>query len=302
MGTLLVCDPIADSAVEAIRAAGIPVDVRDDIEPDALAEIIGSYEGMVVRSRTKVRAPLIDRANQLKVIIRAGVGLDNIDVNYAQDKGIDVRNTPQASTNAVVELALALMFALARPVVRADTEMKSGTWAKKQLTGTELAGKTLGIVGYGRIGRSLGEKAKALGMTVIASDPYVEHEDIVPMETLLAAADYVSVHVPHTEETHNLVGADEFASMKNGAYLIQASRGGTVDEGALLAALEDGKLAGAALDVYTEEPPVKDDLRALAEHAHVVATPHIGAGTVEAKARIGDEVIKLAKAYLAPSA
>jgi phosphoglycerate dehydrogenase-like enzyme len=122
------------------------------------------------------------------------------------------------------------------------------------------------------------------------------------METLLAAADYVSVHVPHTEETHNLVGADEFASMKNGAYLIQASRGGTVDEGALLAALEDGKLAGAALDVYTEEPPVKDDLRALAEHAHVVATPHIGAGTVEAKARIGDEVIKLAKAYLAPSA
>lgn len=302
MGTLLVCDPIADSAVKAIREAGISVDVRDDIDPEGLAEIIGSYEGMVVRSRTKVRAPLIDQADQLKVIIRAGVGLDNIDVGYAQDQGIDVRNTPQASTNAVAELVIGLMFALARPVVRADIAMKEGTWAKKQLTGTELAGKTLGVIGYGRIGRAVGEKAKALGMTVLASDPYVEHEDIVPLTQLLPASDYVSIHVPHTEETHNMVGPDEFTLMKDGAYMIQASRGGTVNETALLEALEEGKLAGAAIDVYTEEPPVQPELRTLAEHPQVIATPHIGAGTVEAKARIGEEVIKLAKAYLAPSA
>jgi D-3-phosphoglycerate dehydrogenase len=302
MSTLLVCDPIADSAVEAIRAAGIPVDVRDDVTPEALSEIIGSYEGMVVRSRTKVRAPLIDHATQMKVIIRAGVGLDNIDVRYAQDKGIDVRNTPQASTNAVTELVLAMMFALARSLVRADTTMKNGTWAKKQLTGTELAGKTLGIVGYGRIGRTLGEKARALGMTVMASDPYVEHEDIVPMTTLLPASDYVSIHVPHTTETHDLLDAEAFDMMKEGAYLIQASRGGTVNEAALFTAIESGKLAGAAMDVYSEEPPERDDLRKLVEHPRVITTPHIGAGTVEAKARIGDEVVKLAKAYLAPSA
>lgn len=302
MGTLLVCDPIADSAVVAIREAGIPVDVRDDVTPDALGAIIGDYEGMVVRSRTKVRAPLIDRAAKMKVIIRAGVGLDNIDVSYAQEKGIDVRNTPEASTNAVAELVLGLMIALARALIRADVTMKDGTWAKKQLTGTELAGKTLGIVGYGRIGQTLGEKAKALGMTVMAADPYVEHEDIVPMTTLLSTADYVSIHVPHTEETHDLLDADAFERMKAGAYLIQASRGGTVNEAALLAAVERGHLAGAALDVYTEEPPAQADLRRLAEHPHVIATPHIGAGTVEAKARIGDEVVKLAKAYLAPSA
>jgi len=302
MGTLLVCDPIADSAVDAIRAAGIPVDIRDDIEPEALGEIIGSYEGMVVRSRTQVRAPLIDRATRLKVIIRAGVGLDNIDVSYAQEKGIDVRNTPEASTNAVTELVLALMLGLARSVVRADTAMKNGTWAKKQITGTELAGKTLGVVGYGRIGQRLGEKAKALGMTVQACDPYVEHEDIVPMETVLSTSDYISIHVPHTDETHNLIGEAALETVKDGTYLIQASRGGTVDEAALLAALEAGKLAGVALDVYTEEPPTGAELRSLVEHPRVIATPHIGAGTVEAKARIGDEVVKLAKAYLAPSA
>jgi D-3-phosphoglycerate dehydrogenase len=302
MGTLLVCDPIAESAVEAIRAAGINVDVRDDIEPEALGDIIGSYDGMVVRSRTKVRAPLIDRATHLKVIIRAGVGLDNIDVSYARKQGIDVRNTPEASTNAVAELVLALMLALARSVVRADTAMKNGTWAKKQLTGTELMGKTLGAVGYGRIGQRLGEKAKALGMTVQACDPYVEHEDIVSLETVLSTSDYISMHVPHIDETHNLVGAAELEMVKDGAYIIQASRGGTVDEAALLAALEAGKLAGVAMDVYSEEPPTQADLRALAEHPKVVATPHIGAGTVEAKARIGEEVIKLAKAYLAPSA
>ena len=211
-------------------------------------------------------------------------------MSYAQEKGIDVRNTPEASTNAVAELVLALMLGLARSVVRADTAMKNGTWAKKQITGTELAGKTLGVVGYGRIGQHLGEKAKALGMTVVACDPYVEHEDIVPMETVLSTSDYISIHVPHTDETHNLHRGGSAREVKDGTYLIDASRGGTVDEAALLAAIVAGKLAGVALDVYTEEPPTGAELRVkLVEHPRVIATPHIGAGTVEAKARIGDE-------------
>lgn len=298
MGKLLVCDPIAASAVEAIRAAGIEVDVRDDITLDDLAEIIGDYEGIVVRSRTKVRAPLIDKATQLKVIIRGGVGLDSIDVDYARDKGIDVRNTPAASSNAVAELVVGMMFGLARHIAKADATMKAGVWAKKQLKGTELAGKTLGVIGYGRIGQLVGEKAKALGMNVVAYDPYIEHPDLVTMDELLAQADYLTLHIPMTPQTAGLLDAAAFAKVKQGAYLVQASRGGTVDEGALFNALTDGTLAGAALDVYTEEPPESPALRELVALDNVVASPHIGAGTAEATDRIGDEIIKLAVAYL----
>jgi D-3-phosphoglycerate dehydrogenase len=298
MAKLLVCDPIATSAIEALREAGITVDVRDDITPEALAEIIGGYEGIVVRSRTKVREPLIDKATNLKVIIRGGVGLDSIDVAYATSKGIDVRNTPRASTNAVSELAIGLMFALARHVPRADHGMKAGTWEKKQLKGSELAGKTLGVVGYGRIGQRLGEKAKALGMNVVAFDPYVEHVDIVTLEELLATADYISVHVPHTAETHDLIDGDALAQVKSGAYLLQVSRGGTVNEAVLYDALVNGKLAGAAMDVYSEEPPTSETLRKLVELENVVATPHIGASTLEAQDRIGEEIVDIATSYL----
>ncbi len=299
MGKLLVCDPIAASAVEAMRTAGIDVEVRDDVTLEDLAGIIGEYEGIVVRSRTKVRKDLIDKATRLKVIIRGGAGLDSIDVDHAQSKGIDVRNTPAANANAVAELALGMMLSLARHVAQADSTMKDGRWAKKQLRGTELAGKTLGVVGYGRIGQLLGEKATALGMKVVAYDPYVEHPDIIPMDEVLAAADYISLHVPMTTQTAGFIGTDAFAKIKKGAYLVQASRGGTVDEAALYKALKNGVLSGAAVDVFTEEPPKGDLILKLVALPNVVATPHIGAATVEAQDRVGREIVRIAISYLA---
>ncbi len=299
MGKLLICDPVDAGAIEEIRAAGIEVDVRDDITQAGLAEIIGEYEGMVVRSRTKVRQDILEKAGALKVIIRGGVGLDSIDVAYAQSKGIDVRNTPEANSNAVVELVLGMMLALARHVTVADASMKAGKWEKKALKGTEITGKTLGIIGYGRIGRMLAEKAKLLGMQVVAYDPFVEDPDVVSFETLLASSDYISLHIPLTEQTANLVDKDAFAKMRRGAYLIQASRGGTVDEAALYDALVDGTLAGAGLDVFSAEPPEGTLLEKLVALPQVIATPHIGAATAEAQARVGSEVVKLAKAYFA---
>ncbi len=298
MGKLLICDPVSKVALDAIRELGVAMDVRDSITAEELAEVIGEYEGMVVRSRTKVRRPLIDKAAKMKVIIRGGVGLDNIDVDYARDKGIDVRNTPAASSNAVAELALGMMFALTRHLSAADASMKAGRWDKKKFKGTEIAGKTLGVIGYGRIGRLLGAKAKALGMTVIAYDPYIQHEDIVPLDELLARADYISLHMPHTPETHHLMGAAQFAQMKQGSFLVDAARGGIVDEAALYESLAQGHLAGAALDVYSQEPPTDEPLRQLIALPNVLATPHIGAGTREAQDRIGDEIVKLVKEYL----
>jgi len=299
MGKLLVCDPIAASAVKAMRAAGIDVDVRDDITLDDLAGIIGDYEGIVVRSRTKVRENLIDKATRLKVIIRGGAGLDSIDVDHAKSKGIDVRNTPAANSNAVAELALGMMIGLARHMARADSSMKDGRWEKKQLKGTEIAGKTLSVVGYGRIGQLLGQKAKALGMKVVAYDPYIEHPDIIPLDEMLAAADYISIHVPMTAQTAGFIGTEAFAKIKNGAYLVQASRGGTVDEAALYEALTNGVLSGAALDVFTEEPPKSNLLLKLVALPNVITTPHIGAATVEAQNRVGGEIVKIATSYLA---
>jgi D-3-phosphoglycerate dehydrogenase len=298
MGKLLICDPVAASAVEAIRAAGIEVDVRDDITPDDLAEVIGEYEGMVVRSRTKVRAPLIDKAVNMKVIIRGGVGIDNIDADYAQSKGIDVRNTPGASSNAVAELTLGLMLSLARSIPEADASMKAGRWDKKKFKGIELARKTLGVVGYGRIGCAICDKAEALDMDIMAYDPYVEDEDIVSLEELLKHADFISLHLPHTEETHHILGAEQFKLMKKGVMIIQISRGGTVDEQALYDALVDGTVAAAALDVFTEEPPQSELLHKLVALPQVVASPHIGAATGEATDRIGGEIVELALEYL----
>lgn len=299
MAKILICDSVSSGAVDALRALGVEVDVRDTITPEELLVEIPAYAGMVVRSRTKVREPLIDKATNMKVIIRGGVGLDSIDVAYAKSKGIDVRNTPAASSNAVAELALALMFGLARHVSKADASMKAGAWDKKKLKGTEIAGKTLGVIGYGRIGRMLGEKARALGMSVVAYDPYIQHEDIVSIEELLKASDYISLHLPHTDETHHLLSSAQFALLKPSAYLVDAARGGVVDEAALYDALSNGKLAGAALDVYSQEPPKTDALRKLVELPQVIATPHIGAATKESQARIGDEIVKVVKEYFA---
>jgi D-3-phosphoglycerate dehydrogenase len=298
MVKVLICDSVDAQAVDAMRAAGVVVDVRDTITPDELGQVIGEYDGIVVRSRTKVRAPLLENPDNLKVIIRGGVGLDNIDVAVAEGKGIKVFNTAGASSNAVAELVLAMMFSLARSLAWADASMKAGKWEKKKLEGSEIAGKTLGIIGYGRIGRMLAEKARALGMTVVAYDPYIDNADLVTLEELLSVADYVSLHIPHTPETHNLLGAAQFALMKPGACVVNAARGGTVDEDALYEALASGHLAGAALDVYTEEPPQSEALHKLIALPQVVATPHIGAATVEAQERIGGEIVNLVKEHL----
>jgi D-3-phosphoglycerate dehydrogenase len=298
---LIVCDPTAPDAVEAMQEAGIEVDVRDDITIEELMEVIADYDAMVVRSRTKVREPLIDKAENLDVIIRAGVGLDSIDVEYARSKGIDVRNTPMASTNAVAELTVGYLFALARQIPQVVASMKNANWEKKTYSkGTELAGKTLGIIGCGRIGTSVGQKAAALGMRVLGCDPYVEHFDSCMLGTdqdeVLVEADFISLHVPYTKETHHVICAETFDQMKDGVYVVNCGRGGTVDEEALYNAIVSGKVAGAALDVFEDEK--EDRGQRLMELPQVIGSPHIGAGTVEAKRRVGEEVVRIAVEYL----
>ena len=290
---VLICDATAQAALDMISDAGIEVVNKPDITPEELVEEIHKYDAMVVRSRTKVRKPVIDAATNLKAIVRGGVGLDNIDVKYAGSKGIQVLNTPSASTAAVAELAIGYVFALARNIPQMTTSMGDGEWAKKSFSGTEIAGKTLGLIGIGRIGQSTGQKANALGMTSIAYDPYAKEsasiELVQTLDELLARADFISLHVPYTEETHNILNAAAFAKAKDGVYVINCGRGGTIDEDALFDALQSGKVAGAALDVYTEEPSMGHKLYTLPQ---VIGSPHIGAGTAEAKARVGTEVAK----------
>ena len=293
---LLVCDPTDAKAVAAMREGGVEVDVRDDITPEDLEAVIGDYEGMVVRSRTKVREPLIDKATNLKVIIRGGVGLDNIDVAYAESKGIAVRNTPAASSNSVAELTIGYLLALARQIPQVTASMKAGKWEKKAFSkGTELAGKTLGLVGCGRIGGLVAQKAAALGMEVLfyrRTPTEVPGATQVSLDELFARSDFVSLHVPHTPETHYVVGAEAFAKMKDGVYVVNCGRGGTLDEAALVDAINSGKVAGAALDVFEDEKDERGQrLMALPQ---VIGSPHIGAGTGEAKGRVGEEVASIA--------
>ncbi len=293
---LLVCDPTDEKAIAAMREAGIEVDVRDDISPEELETAIGEYDAIVVRSRTKVRAPLIDKAAKLKLVIRGGVGLDNIDVEYARSKGIEVRNTPAASSNSVAELTLGYLLALARRIPQAAASMKEGRWEKKAFSkGIELSGKTLGLIGCGRIGSLVAQKAAALGMKVLfyrRAHTEVPGATQVSMDELLARSDYISLHVPHTPETHYIIGAEEFAKMKDGVCIINCGRGGTLDEAALYDAIQSGKVAGAALDVFEDEKEERGQrLMALDQ---VIGSPHIGAGTKEAKARVGDEVAQIA--------
>ena len=287
---VLICDPTESDALEAISAAGIDVVDRPDVSPDELMEIIGEYEGMVVRSRTKVREPLIDKAENLKVIVRGGVGLDNIDVAYARSKGVAVLNTPAASSDSVAELTIGYLFALARNIPQMTVSMHEGKWEKKKFKGTEIAGKTLGLVGFGRIGQATGKRAHALGMKVVfyrRSPTDVPYAEQVSLAELLAQADYVSLHVPHTEETHHIVDTDAINQMKKGVYIVNCGRGGTIDEDALYDAIVAGKVAGAALDVFEEEPAQEHRLFTLSQ---VIGSPHVGAATKEAQGRVGAEV------------
>ncbi len=287
---ILVCDKTEKEYIEQMRAAGLTVDVRDDITPEELMTVLPAYDGMIVRSRTKVRQPLIDVCPNLKVIVRGGAGLDTIDHEYAKSKGITVMNTPNANSASVAELVVGYMFMMARSLYKASATMKAEKWEKKAFEGVELSGKTLGLIGYGKIGHITGTLAQALGMKVVAFDPYVQSMNGVKMVTLdelLAEADYISLHTPKTKETTNMIGAEQFAKMKTGVRIINCARGGIINEDAFYEALTNGKVAAAAIDVFIEEPPT--DWR-LVKLDNVIASPHIGAATKEAQARVGAEV------------
>lgn len=289
---ILISDKSSPACGNILREAGHTVDEKFGLPPDELKKIIGEYDGLIVRSATKVTADLINAAKKLKVIGRAGSGVDNIDVKAAAAKNIIVMNTPGGNTNAVVELTLAYILALGRSLYMATHSMKEGQWEKKKLTGTEVLGKTLGVLGYGKIGRQVAIKSKCLGMEVICYDPYVGREIIdqfgvklvAEMDELLKKADYITIHVPKTPETTNFISKKEFQKMKKGVYLINCARGGLVNEADLLWAMDEGIVAGAALDVYDVEPPT--DWK-LVKHPKVMCSPHIGAATVEAQENVG---------------
>ena len=296
---ILVTDGMDKGAVQTLKDIGHEV-TEQFFEPEELKEQVKNFNVMIVRSATKVRKKIIDSAlktGNLKMIIRGGVGLDNIDVSYAESQGIKVRNTPKASSSAVAELALGHMFSLARFIGIANVTMREGKWNKKQYKGIELSGKTLGLIGFGRIGKELAKKAKALGMKIIYTDILGPAKDFpeysfVSLDKLLADSDFISLHVPGSKDKSPLIGKPEFSKMKDGVYLINCARGSVVDEAALLETMNSGKLAGAGIDVYPEEPPQNLEL---ISHERVSVTPHIGAATREAQKRIGAEVVSIIK-------
>jgi D-3-phosphoglycerate dehydrogenase len=284
---VLICDATDPKALKIIEEAGIEVVNQPEITSEELLEVIPEFPCMIVRSRTKVTKEVIDAGSSLKAIVRAGVGLDNIDVGYAKEKGVLVLNTPSASTQSVAELTIAYLMALARNIPLMTASMKAGKWEKKSFQGSEVSGKKLGLIGSGRIGQAVADRAIALGMTVIAYDPYVTQLPniiLVELDDLLKEADYISLHIPHTDETHNILDATAFTKMKDGVRIINCARGGTIDEDALFQAIQSGKVAGAALDVFAEEPLANPSLFSLDQ---VIGSPHIGAGTGEAKERVG---------------
>lgn len=293
---ILITDGMNKSAIAKLKECGHEV-VEQFYEPDALGEALREFDCVVVRSKTKVHSNHIDEASKgnLKLIIRGGVGVDNIDVSYAENKGIAVRNTPGASSASVAELALGHMFSLARFIGIANATMRNGQWNKKQYEGQEIGGKSLGLIGMGRIAQELAKRAQALGMKVVYTCRSGEKKDLpqytyLPMEELLKTSDYVSLHIPMPADKKPVLGEAELSMMKPSAFLINTARGGVVAEDVLLDALNDGKLAGAALDVFEEEPTANV---ALYSHPRVSVTPHIGGQTAEAQSRIGDEIVSI---------
>ncbi len=290
---VIITDGLSEKGI-AILSSAAQVDNKPDISADDLLKVVADYDAMVVRGRTKVTPAIFDAAKKLKVVGRAGVGVDNIDLTAARGHGVTVVNAPKSTSLAVAELAVAMMFALARMLPKADATMKQGQWIKKQLEGIELNGKTLGVVGMGNIGTALTQRATALGMKVLGYDTLVPAAEIkkrgaepVSLPELYAKADFISYHLPLTPESKGMVNGQVFAQMKHGVRIIDAARGGIIDETALLAALETGQVAAAALDVYATEPP---GLTALVAHPNVVATPHIGAQTEEAQDRAAEDI------------
>jgi D-3-phosphoglycerate dehydrogenase len=290
---ILVADGLDEEGLALLRQTA-EVSLQPQISAADLLEEIGNYDALVVRSRTRVTAAVVAAGKRLKLIGRAGVGVDNIDLIAAAEAGITVVNSPLAATMAVAEMTMALMLGLARQIPAVDASMKVGKWDKQAFTGGELDGKVLGIVGYGRVGSQLAQYATTFGMQVLVYSPSLTPEAIresgvqpVEFDELLGRADYLSLHVPYTETTCNLLGADAFAKMKPGVRLVNTARGGIVDEEALRAALDSGQVAGAALDVFATEPVPTGSI---AMHPRVIATPHIAAQTEEAQARAGIDI------------
>jgi len=297
---VLAADGIEKAGLDKLVALGFEV-VEQFYEIEELKEQIKNFDVLVVRSATKVRQPVIDSAvegGRLKLVIRAGVGVDNIDVAYATEKGIKVTNTPNASSISVAELTIAHMFAVSRFLNISNVAMRQGKWDKKKYEGVEIFGKTLGLIGFGRIAREVAVRAAALGMNIIYTDFLGEDENLVykygTLEEVLAESDYLSLHIPYSKETGAVIDKASIAQMKDGAYLLNCARGGVVDEAALLEALNSGKLAGAGVDVFEEEPTKNVEL---VNHPRVSVNPHIGASTAEAQTRIGEEVVSIIKKF-----
>jgi len=300
---VLVSDPLDPEAVERVRAAGHEVTEKTGLKGAELIAALDGVHGLMIRGATKVTADVLRAANSLKVVVRAGTGLDNVDRVTAKECGVEVRNTPAANAVSVAELTLGMMLALERHLVPAANDMRAGRWEKKKYMGRELAGRRLGLVGFGRIGRETALRARAFGMEVTACDPLIENWPAgfewakrATLDEMLPEVDVLSLHVPLTDSTRNIIDAKAFARMKPDALLVNCSRGGTVDEGALYEALKSGRLRGAALDVFATEPPGALELFQL---ENVIATPHIGASTDAAQNRAGTEAADILNEVLA---
>ena len=299
MYKVLVSDGLQDGAINKLLESGFEV-VNKHYDKESLGEVLKGFDALVIRSATKVTKEVLEaqKGGNLKLIVRAGVGIDNIDIKAAVETGVTVKNTPNSSSDSVAELALAHMFAVARFVGTSNYTMRKGEWNKKVYEGIEISGKTLGIIGMGRIGRSLASKATALGMKVVYADLFGKQNDLnydyLELNDLLKISDFISLHVPYDKEKGSLIKKEELSIMKDGAYIINCARGKVVDEAALLEALDSGKISGAGIDVFEIEPNTNE---ALVNHPRVSCTPHIGASTCEAQERIGDEVVSVIKEF-----
>ncbi len=296
MVKILVSDPLSEEGIKILKEVkDFQVDIKTDLKPDELKAIIKEYHALIVRSATKVTRDIINAASQLKVIGRAGVGLDNVDLEASTNKGIIVMNTPAGNTISTAEHTMSMILALSRNIPAADFSLKAGEWKRSKFMGVELYGKTLGVVGLGRIGTEVSKRALSFGMKVIAYDPFLSKEvanhlgiEVVELAELFTQSDYISVHTPLTDETRHLISDKEFVMMKDGVRIVNCARGGIINEVALLKALDSGKVAGAALDVFEKEPP--DSQSPLLKHKNVVLTPHLGASTEEAQVNVAIEV------------
>lgn len=305
MPKVLISDELSENAVAIFRERGIEADFRPELgkDPASLAGTIGDYDGLAVRSATKVTPEIIEKAGNLRVIGRAGIGVDNIDLPAASTRGIVVMNTPFGNSITTAEHAIAMLLALSRNIPQATATTRAGKWEKSRFMGTEITGKTLGLVGCGNIGSVVASRAIGLRMRVIAYDPYLSDkrarelgvEKVAELDALLGRADYVSLHLPKTEKTANILSAERIAAMRPGARLINCARGGLVDEAAVAEAVEAGRLAGAAFDVFTTEPPGKSPLLGL---DNVIVTPHLGAATSEAQENVALQVAEQMSDYL----